>query len=179
MQIANCLGVFPGKTLLSLASFAITVSPVRSYAGPCSNYAHPVGSTATTQGRLRCTQLFTTCRFIPQAIVVALNNSHALGPPRGWGQRPHALVGRPTPLTPSTDPRLGVSSQHQELHWCALDGFLGPPSGKVALTRIQRHLPLSRITVSLQYYSMLFNKVANIIPLNLYDQGKSPAFYQF
>ncbi|MFW5787779.1 MAG: hypothetical protein ACOCV3_05885 [Halanaerobiales bacterium] len=35
---------------------------------------------------------------------------------------------RPTSLTPSPDPRLGVSSRNQELHRYARDGFLGPPS---------------------------------------------------
>ena len=97
-----------------------------------SNWPHPAGSTATTQGRLHCTQLITTCRFIPQAIVIAHVNSHALGSPRKRGQRPHALVGRPTSLTPSTSSQLGVSSQHQELHRCALNGFLGPSSKEVS-----------------------------------------------
>lgn len=40
---------------------------------------------------------------------------------------------------PSTSPRLGIGSQHQRPHRCALDGFLGPPSEKVVLTRILRH----------------------------------------
>ena len=34
----------------------------------------------------------------------------------------------PSFLTPSTSPRLGVKSQHQELHRCALNGFLAPSS---------------------------------------------------
>ena len=50
-------------------------------------------------------------------------------PPRERGQRPYAITDRPIPLTPSTSSQLGVSSRHQELHRCALDGFLGPPSG--------------------------------------------------
>ncbi|WP_156925021.1 hypothetical protein [Caldicoprobacter faecalis] len=55
------------------------------------------------------------------------------------GQRPHAFADRPPSLTPSTNPRLGVESQHQELHRCALDGFLGPSSKLAGLTRILHH----------------------------------------
>ncbi len=70
-----------------------------------------------------------------------LYGNHALGPPRRRGQRLHAIADRPVSLTPSTNPPLGVESQHQELHRCALDGFLGPSSGIAASTRILRHLP--------------------------------------
>lgn len=64
--------------------------------------------------------------------------------PRTWvsaggGPRPHAIADRPAPLTPSTNHRLGVVSQHQGLHRCALDGSLGPSSGTAAPTRILRH----------------------------------------
>lgn len=67
---------------------------------------------------------------ILQQIQVRLNTfPWANKPPRERGLRPHAIADRPQPLTPSISSRLGVSSQHQELHRCALDGFLGPPSG--------------------------------------------------
>lgn len=46
----------------------------------------------------------------------------------------------PSPLTPSTNHRLGVRSRHQELLRCALDGFLGPFLELEKLTRILRHL---------------------------------------
>ncbi|MBS4025375.1 MAG: hypothetical protein KGZ96_06835 [Clostridia bacterium] len=49
----------------------------------------------------------------------------------------------PSPLTPSTNPRLGVGSQHQELHRYALNGFLGPPSKIDVLTRILHHLKVT------------------------------------
>ena len=51
-----------------------------------------------------------------------------LGPPRGKGPRPHAIAARPRPLTPSSNPQLGAASHHQELHRCAIRGFLGPHS---------------------------------------------------
>lgn len=62
-----------------------------------------------------------------------------LGLHGGRGHRPHAIVDRPGTLSSSTSPRLGIGGQHQRLHRCALDGFLGPPSEKVVLTRILRH----------------------------------------
>jgi len=40
--------------------------------------------------------------------------------PRSEGHRPHAIVDRPHDLTPSTSSQLGVGSQYQELHRCAL-----------------------------------------------------------
>ena len=46
----------------------------------------------------------------------------------------------PSPLTPSTDPQLGVESRHQGLHRCALDGFLAPSSEPRRSTRILRDL---------------------------------------
>lgn len=64
---------------------------------------------------------------------------HPIRSPRGKGQLSHAIAGRPALLTPSIDPRLGVVSLHQELHRCALNGFLGPPSGTISLTRILHH----------------------------------------
>jgi hypothetical protein len=46
------------------------------------------------------------------------------------------LRATPSPLTPSTNPQLGVESQHQGLHRCALDGFLAPSSEPTMATRI-------------------------------------------
>ena len=80
-------------------------------------------------------------RFTPRPWPQLALTSHRIGSPRGKGQRLYAITDRPRPLTPSTNPRLGVSSRHQRLHRCALDGFLGPPSKKEALTRILHHLP--------------------------------------
>ncbi|MDD4801704.1 MAG: hypothetical protein PHF24_01995 [Syntrophomonas sp.] len=42
----------------------------------------------------------------------------------------------PSFLTPSNDPQLGVKSRCQKLHRCALNGFLGPSSKSIELTRI-------------------------------------------
>ena len=58
------------------------------------------------------------------------------GPPRMWGHARMPLRIAPSPLTPSNDPRLGVASRYQKLHRCALDGFLGPSSKRIRLTRI-------------------------------------------
>jgi hypothetical protein len=46
------------------------------------------------------------------------------------------LRATPSPLTPSTNPQLGVGSQHQRLHRCALNGFLAPSSEPTTPTRI-------------------------------------------
>src|SRR5690606_20997780 len=108
------------------------------------------------QGRLRCTQhsggrvlLRIAYRFIPcrssstsgRRIASAPGAApHAHGSPRRRGQRLHALVDRPTALTPSSNPRLGVDGHHQGLHRCARDGFLGPSSTAWSLTRILHHL---------------------------------------
>ena len=92
------------------------------------------------QGRLHCIQLvLTAIQVLPRQVKVRPNALHLSGPPRKLGQRPHAIADRPSSLTPSTNPRLGVSSQHQELHRYALDGFLGPPSKLAVLTRILHH----------------------------------------
>jgi len=55
-----------------------------------------------------------------RSIGADLRFRHGHGPPRKRGPRPHAIVDRPATLTPSISPRLGVESQHQELHRCAL-----------------------------------------------------------
>lgn len=53
-----------------------------------------------------------------------------------WGRARMPLRIAPAPLTPSNNPRLGVESRYQKLHRCALDGFLGPSSRLIGLTRI-------------------------------------------
>ena len=57
-------------------------------------------------------------------------------PPWMWGHARMPLRIAPVPLTPSNDPQLGVKSRYQKLHRCALDGFLGPSSKLIGLTRI-------------------------------------------
>ncbi len=87
-------------------------------------------------------------RFIPHSIVIPwLSNYHRDGPPRKQGPRPHAFVDRPTTLTPSTDPRLGASSRHKELHRCALWRIFRPAFRNGGLTRILHH-PLSNINIT-------------------------------
>ena len=71
--------------------------------------------------------------------------NHQFGPPRKLGHRPHAIADRPSSLTPSTSPQLGVGSQHQELHRYALNGFLAPPSKMAELTRILYHQNINYI----------------------------------
>lgn len=96
----------------------------------------------TTQGRLRCkqdvpypvVQVHTPLHGVPR-----LSNNHRNGPPRKSGQRPHAFVDRPKSLTPSIDPRLGASSQHKELHRCALWRIFRPAFRNGGLTRILHH----------------------------------------
>lgn len=81
------------------------------------------------------------CRFIPHAIIRcsrALDQRH--GPPRKQGLRPHAIADRPATLTPSISPKLGASSQHQELHRCALWRIFRPAFRREGSTRILRHL---------------------------------------
>ncbi len=117
-------------------------------------------SSQPAQGRLHCTD---TKYFKPVPYAglppsrgsrsetpEALRDPHALGPPRWRGQRLHAIVDRPIPLTPSTNPSLGVSGRHQGLHRCARNGFLGPSSKVVAPTRILHH-PLNK-----KYYITFF-----------------------
>ena len=100
----------------------------------------PIIPSYITQGRLRYTQVILACRFIPQAIMRRMVPSyHKLGPPRKEGQRPHAIADRPQSLTLSIDPRLGVESQHQELHRCALWQIFRPAFKISRLTRILHH----------------------------------------
>lgn len=88
-----------------------------------------------TQGRLHCTQLSPHYRFLPQVV----KKLYLLGSPRKQGQRPHAIADRPTTLTSSISPRLGVSSQHQKLHRCALKRIFSPVFETVVPTRILHH----------------------------------------
>jgi hypothetical protein len=148
----HCNPRFTSLTANSLGAFlsAVTSPPslfcragFRNWTGTFGAPPVPstlLSSTVPTQGRLHCTQLFTACRFIPQPVMVP--SHHKPGPPRRQGPRLHAVVDRPAFLTPSNDPRLGFGSRHQELHRCARDGFLGPPSGTQTATRILHHRPL-------------------------------------
>ena len=94
----------------------------------------PIGP---TQGRLLCTQLAPHKQVYSHSVIHI--SVPPTGSPRRWVDVPHAVAGRPSTLTPSISPRLGVVSQHQKLHRYALCGFLGPPSGSTVPTRILRH----------------------------------------
>ena len=123
--VQSSLGVFLNSAPYLLASFAVRVSSKSVSSLPPKPLK--AGYTAHSFGP-----------HTGSSQPVALH--HPTGSPRSQGQRLHAFVDRPNFLTLSTNPRLGVSSQHQELHRCALSGFLGPPSKVVALTRILHHL---------------------------------------
>lgn len=150
---ADSLGVFLIDLFRSLASFAAATSPgnrLGSLAGdPNLNPGSRRGR--SRQATLHPAQLValsgrTGMQVLPQAVdrpcvrfFIGRRVHHEVGSPRKQGQRPHAVADRPTSLTPSTNPRLGVESQHQGLHRCARGGFLAPPSGPEWPTRILRH----------------------------------------
>lgn len=75
-----------------------------------------------------------------------------------WGHARMPLRIAPAPLTPSKDPRLGVESHYQKLHRCALDGFLGPSSKLIGLTRILQ--PFASKFLG-KYYNMFACNVPN------------------
>ncbi len=140
----NSLGVFLGQLKNRfLASFADQISYSVGYygrpwprsiapisilpAGPLkAGYAAPPPRISDKRLGSLQNHAGTNDRFIPRAMadcpIVGKTTSsrHALGPPRKQGQRPHAIADRPATLTPTTSPRLGVESRHQELHRCAL-----------------------------------------------------------
>jgi hypothetical protein len=124
---------FPRRCNRFLASFAEQVC-----GNPSQNEESAVHQPHSRQATLHTALTGTACRYNPSR-----SFTHVLGPPRRQGQRLHAIVDRPSSLTPSTSPRLGVESQHQELHRYAGDGFLGPPLKSVTPTRILRHPLLS------------------------------------
>lgn len=119
----DSLEVFPDSFILFLASFAVTVSSGQQII-PGSRVLSPSTIPATTQSRLHC--LGSLRRQVHQ-LIISINQ-----PPRDRGLRPHAIVDRPSPLTPSNDPRLGVNSHHQGLHLYAGNGFLGPSSEQLS-----------------------------------------------
>lgn len=67
-------------------------------------------------------------------------SSNSTRPPRERGQRPHAIVDRPKPLSLCKSPRLGVSSHYKELHRCALGRIFSPAFKDSMPTRILHHL---------------------------------------
>lgn len=78
----------------------------------------------------------------------------------------------PIPLTPSNDPWLGVKSQNQKLHRCALNGFLAPFSKLIGLTRILQ--PFARSLFSnILYHSQYFSFK---ITLKLLETEESKTF---
>ena len=82
---------------------------------------------------------FAASQVSPQ-VVSARYVAYLLGSPRKQGLRPHAITDRPTTLTPSISSRLGVSSQHQKLHRCALQRIFRPAFETGVPTRILHHL---------------------------------------
>lgn len=113
---------FPRQQRPSLASFAVRISKGdhRLHHGRgCSGvFPYPL---ITAQGRLHCTQR-QSHRIAGSSYPVASApaGSYPNMSPRRMGQRPHAVADRPSSLTPSTNPKLGVSSLHQKLHRYAL-----------------------------------------------------------
>ncbi len=72
---------------------------------------------------------YTVHSILPHTGLILRSNpyiDHPVRSPRRTGQRPHAIADRPAFLTPSIDPRLGVESQHQKLHRCALKRIFRP-----------------------------------------------------
>lgn len=156
---ADSLGDFLIGLIRSLASFAASALPgngLRSLAqDPSLNPGSRRGR--SRQATLHPAQLTalsgrTGMQVLPQAVArpcvqtpsIRRRIHHEVGSPRKQGQRPHAVADRPTPLTPSTNPQLGVESQHQGLHRCARGGFLAPPSEPESPTRILRHPSINR-----------------------------------
>lgn len=87
-----------------------------------------------------------------------------------WGRARMPLRIAPAPLTPSNDPRLGVESRYQKLHRCALDGFLGPSSRLIRLTRILQPF----VSKFLENYYIMFDNIVPNTPIWL----KRPEFIQ-
>ena len=110
-----------------------------------AGYAAPNTWDDANRSSTRITCRFTPCRSLPLPDLSRKGRAapHGHGSPRQQGQRLHALVDRPTALTPSSNPRRGVDGHHQGLHRCALDGFLGPSSKAHSPTRILHHLSLN------------------------------------
>jgi hypothetical protein len=74
-----------------------------------------------------------------------------------WGHARMPLRIAPAPLTPSNDPQLGVESRYQKLHRCALDGFLGPSSKLIGLTRILQPFVSKLLVKFLGEYYIMFD----------------------
>lgn len=120
----SCVPCFIRSSPLKAGYTAPNASPCFSIACRCSLRRSPVahiGATATKIAGLH------------ERRVVARMPLRIALPPGGPGNE---LAGS---RTPSSSPRLGIGGHHQGRHRCALDGFLGPPSEKVVLTRILRH----------------------------------------
>lgn len=80
-----------------------------------------------------------------------------------WGRARMPLRIAPAPLTPSNNPRLGVESHYQKLHRCALDGFLGPSSKLIGLTRILQPF----VSKFLENYYIMFGDIVPNTPIVL------------
>ena len=107
-------------------------------------HVYDPSSTISTQGRLHCPQrLAVHCESREQFSYrkagfilsrtsqrsLRVGSKHNIRSPRNRGQRPHAIADRPTSLTPSINPGLGVRSTHKELHRCALLRIFRPVLG--------------------------------------------------
>jgi hypothetical protein len=125
-------------------------------------------------------QLDSPCRFIPHAIVRcsrALDQRH--GPPRKQGLRPHAIADRPATLTPSISPKLGASSQHQELHRCALWRIFRPAFRREGSTRILRHPLLHNDYITIGRQNQKASEAASLTPKNSAYRDNSYSKFNF
>ena len=117
----NSLGDFLGSTLclqpLLQIRFQKAVTPLQHGRAKNAVFLYPSKS---TQGRLRCTQQPITAPHSRFIHIQQPKRGHRNMSPRRLGQRPHAIADRPSTLTPSTNPGLGVRSLHKKLHRYAL-----------------------------------------------------------
>ncbi len=125
---SNILGVFLSDAVRCLALFAV--------GGFWSTFSHlphgPLGPLVDDRPPPPLKAGYAAPSAYPNAGLPPSHNrptrpGHRLGPPRSKGLYPHAFAGCPRSLTPSPNARLGVERQRQELHRCALGGFLAPP----------------------------------------------------
>src|SRR5699024_8752801 len=81
--------------------------------------------------------------FIPHFIMIPrLSYHYKDGCPRKSGLRLHDFVDRSKTLTPTMDPTLGASVEHQELHRCAHWRIFSTVLSNGTLTRIL-HQPIT------------------------------------
>lgn len=81
-------------------------------------------------------------------------------------------------LTPSTSPRLGIKSQHQELHRYAFNGFLGPSSELTIPTRILHHF-MSILIITFLSICIKYNNCSSFSAKSKMYRIKTRCTYQF